>query len=70
MGIPSSDNAGRTDDAQESDRVRLESFFANQPADTSENGVAKHAPPRPSREPRRTSVFALDLLDVGSLQIL
>ena len=70
MGLPSSDNATRTDDGQESERVRLESFFANQPTETGENGHgaattgSKSAPPRPSREARRASTSARDLMDV------
>ncbi|KAN0097147.1 hypothetical protein V8E55_001593 [Tylopilus felleus] len=70
MGLPSSDNAGRVDEGQESERIRLESFFASQPAEGSENGqdgatvksVPKSAPPRPSREARGASV-SLDLRD-------
>ncbi|KAH0840211.1 hypothetical protein J3R83DRAFT_1213 [Lanmaoa asiatica] len=54
MGLPSSDHAARIDDGQESERARLESFFSNQPAETSEIGHgganAKTAPPRPPRE--------------------
>ncbi|KIJ20499.1 hypothetical protein PAXINDRAFT_161035 [Paxillus involutus ATCC 200175] len=63
MGLPSPNNAARTDDPQESERVRLESFFASQPvsAEPSETGhgwaapKTKNAPPRPSREARRGS---------------
>lgn len=69
MGLPS-DNGTRIDDGQESERVRLESVFANQPGDASENGhsVATlkngKVPPRPSREARRASASAQDLMDV------
>ncbi|KAF9236189.1 hypothetical protein BU15DRAFT_50332 [Melanogaster broomeanus] len=70
MGLPSPDNAAPTEDAQESERVRLESFFASQPVtdDTSETGhgsttlnvsmTSKNPPPRPSREARRGSISA------------
>ena len=73
MGLPSSDNANRIDDPQESERGRLESFFANQPTETSDNGQGetaikdpKDAPPRPSRGARRASVPAQELMDVRS----
>lgn len=73
MGLPNSDNANRIDDGKDSERGRLESFFANQPVETSENvpdeatvKSAKSAPPRPTREARRASPSAQDLMDVRS----
>lgn len=76
MGLPSSDNANRINDGQESERARLESFFANQPAETSQDELggatvksAKGAPPRPSREARQASPSAQDLMDVRSPSI-
>lgn len=71
MGLPSPDNANRIDDGQEGEGGRTESFFANQPAETSENGSmaknAKTVPPRPSREPRRAGASTRDSMDVRSL---
>ena len=72
MGLPSSDNTDRG--IQESERTRLDTFFTNPPAEAAENGVAtrtsKTAPPRPSREARRTSAPTHDLLDVRLLSCL
>ncbi|KIK95325.1 hypothetical protein PAXRUDRAFT_827121 [Paxillus rubicundulus Ve08.2h10] len=64
MGLPSPNNAAHTEDPQENERSRLESFFASQPvsAETGEIGhgwavpKTKNAPPRPSREARRGSL--------------
>ncbi|KAH7887418.1 hypothetical protein F5I97DRAFT_1860224 [Phlebopus sp. FC_14] len=73
MGLPSPDNGIRTDDPQESERMRLDSFFANQSVsgDPTESGTgsatpkasSKSAPPRPSREARRASVSVKELMD-------
>lgn len=70
MGLPSSQNAGRTDEAQEGERARLESFFTNQPAEANDNAATnnpKNVPPRPPREARRASASAQDLLNVRTL---
>ncbi|KIJ69829.1 hypothetical protein HYDPIDRAFT_171807 [Hydnomerulius pinastri MD-312] len=75
MGLPSPDNTAQTEDAKESERIRLDSFFANQPVSTeaSENGhgtstpkTAKGAPPRPVREARRASTSANELMGEDS----
>ncbi|KAF9226815.1 hypothetical protein BS17DRAFT_794251 [Gyrodon lividus] len=68
MGLPSPNNATRTEDPQESERVRFESFFASQPVstETDETGhgsatqnISKNAPPRPTREARRATDHAV-----------
>jgi hypothetical protein len=76
MGLPSPNNAARTEDSQESERVRLESFFASQPvsAEPSETGhgwampKTKNAPPRPSREARRGSAPMNEMVHTFSLR--
>ncbi|EGO02305.1 hypothetical protein SERLA73DRAFT_178176 [Serpula lacrymans var. lacrymans S7.3] len=64
MGLPSPEGGARTQDAQDNERGRLDSFFANAPVSTGANEIAaspptpraqKGAPPRPSRELRRLS---------------
>ncbi|KAF8138820.1 hypothetical protein EV363DRAFT_1580521 [Boletus edulis] len=67
MGLPSSDSGTRIDD-NHSDRPRVESFFANRPAEASESGsvtTAKNVPPRPSRETRRVNTSMQSSLDLG-----
>ncbi|KAH7926793.1 hypothetical protein BV22DRAFT_1062240 [Leucogyrophana mollusca] len=64
MGLPSPEAGARTEDPQDNERARLDSFFANQPVSSEQNGapvdastprIAKGAPPRPSREMRHLS---------------
>lgn len=70
MGLPSPDAS----DAQDSERTRLNSFFAqqsisSQPEDESKpSSVVNQAPPRPTREARSSPVTALDPSDANLVE--